>query len=128
MTHAAHCICVTCSVLRDRVPRRSEPVYAHGQLGPTGRRGTSYRESKYAIDPDDLALAELHANAARTAFSEPGKPETISRDLFDECIDCLYEYDLGAELPEHWPFEVRRAITRARRRILSRQAKMRILR
>lgn len=50
MTHVSTCICVTCEVLRKRVPRE---------------------RAKYAIDPDDMALAELHANAARNAFPEP---------------------------------------------------------
>ena len=44
----------------------------------------------------------------------------IVRELFDDCIDCLYEYDLGEELPEHWPRHVRVAIERSRKRIMRR--------
>jgi len=45
----------------------------------------------------------------------------IERRLFDACIDCLYEYDLGEELPRHWPRRVRRAIEAARDRIVKRR-------
>ncbi len=31
MSHRPDCICVTCTVLRDRVPRNAEPVYARGE-------------------------------------------------------------------------------------------------
>jgi hypothetical protein len=47
-------------------------------------------------------------------------PPVISRALFDRIIDCLYEYDLGDELPQRWPKDVRRAIETARKRILKR--------
>jgi len=43
------------------------------------------------------------------------------RALFDAVIDCLYEYDLGAELPERWPRRVREAIEAARKRILTKR-------
>jgi hypothetical protein len=50
--------------------------------------------------------------------SSSGNFQMIDRDLFDQVIDCLYEYDLGQELPERWPPRVRAAITAARLRIL----------
>jgi hypothetical protein len=43
--------------------------------------------------------------------------KVISQKLFDACIDCLYEYDLGEDLPSHWPLYIRGAITAARNRI-----------
>ena len=41
--------------------------------------------------------------------------------VFDAVIDCLYEYDLGQELPPHWPVLVRRQIEAARKRIMQRR-------
>lgn len=41
----------------------------------------------------------------------------ITLDDFIEIIDCLYEYDLGEELPAHWPPGVRRLINQARSRL-----------
>jgi len=41
--------------------------------------------------------------------------------VFDAVIDCLYEYDLGQELPPHWPALVRRQIEAARKRIMQRR-------
>jgi hypothetical protein len=43
---------------------------------------------------------------------------SIERQLFDDCIDCLYEFDLGEELPRNWPPRVRVAIEAARNRIM----------
>lgn len=56
----------------------------------------------------------------------PKKPalgiKVISRRLFDDVIDCIYEYDLGQELPMTWPPHVRDEVERARIRILRRVA------
>lgn len=75
MTHVATCICVTCEVLRKRVPRE---------------------RAKYAIDPDDMALAELHANAARNAFPEPVQRgyevEQAERAQFEAWFKNCYGY------------------------------------
>jgi hypothetical protein len=58
---------------------------------------------------------------------EPPPQATISLALFDAVIDCLYEYDLGQELPPHWPLSVRAMITAARNRIMARHRKESIL-
>jgi len=50
----------------------------------------------------------------------------ITQSLFDSVIDCLYEYDLGQELSESWPTEVKDAIEAARQRILKQEATPRI--
>jgi hypothetical protein len=47
--------------------------------------------------------------------------EVISLKLFDAVIDCIYEFDLGQELPSHWPLSVCGVITAARNRIMARR-------
>jgi hypothetical protein len=49
---------------------------------------------------------------------------SIQRRLFDDCIDCLYEYDLGEDLPSHWPWRVQAAIENARTRIMQRGSRI----
>jgi hypothetical protein len=44
----------------------------------------------------------------------------VPRELFDDVIDCCFEYDLGEVLPKHWPRHVRVAIEAARKRIMKR--------
>lgn len=60
----------------------------------------------------------MAANLPKRAIRPPS--DLISKALFDACIDCLYEYDLGATLPGHWPLSVRGAITASRNRIMQR--------
>ncbi len=67
-------------------------------------------------DERDDALADAEKRLA--AMDEPESEAMIARSLFDQVIDCLYEYDLGQELSEHWPHEVRDAIEAARLRLL----------
>ena len=66
---------------------------------------------------------------ARTNQPKAQKPApVIARRLFDRVIDCLYEYDLGQELPQRWPAGVRIAIEASRKRIGAGQLQARYLR
>jgi hypothetical protein len=58
------------------------------------------------------------ARTSRHTHKKTAPP--INRRLFDDVIDCLYEYDLGEDLPSHWPLRVQRAIYAARERIINR--------
>lgn len=71
----------------------------------------------FAVDLPEGAYAVewLEVPVADAASGTPA----IARSLFDEVIDCLYEYDLGQELSDDWPQPVRDAIEAARLRIMA---------
>jgi hypothetical protein len=71
--------------------------------GPGGFMGHTCKPPSFASENLDVMLKT---------------PPVIRRALFDAVIDCLYEYDLGQELPVHWPLTVRRSIEAARQRIM----------
>jgi len=85
-------------------------------------------EGAYAVEWLEHPIAyPVTGNQPATATSvvalgnllEHSAAPPIERSLFDEVIDCLYEYDLGQELSDKWPQPVRDAIEAARLRILA---------
>jgi hypothetical protein len=51
-------------------------------------------------------------------FAREAPPWHMCRNKFDAIIDCIYEYDLGERLPDHWPMQIRGAIQSARNRLM----------
>jgi hypothetical protein len=73
MTHRANCICVTCTVLRERVPHRSEPAY----------KGMAEPQRGYEAEQGERALFEAwYATQRERMFYDDSTPKERAWDAW----------------------------------------------